>query len=184
MRLQRVRHVLVGAAMLACLGTPTLAEARKPGTGPEPIHDYHFHSWWDFYFPQTSHSAELGVYSGALLLSQQHELFSPDPERVDQGFARLWRVSPDIGLRVGYYPLRFLGLEAEGGVLGLHSKPEVLGRDVDAALHFGAGLEVSVNWRLVLRFDARDIVSWRRRIEPSFGAHSLELALGLAVTFP
>jgi OOP family OmpA-OmpF porin len=138
----------------------------------------------------------------------------------------MWIASPDVGLRVGYFPRRFLGLEAEGGVmpsglrdregsallytargqlvgrlalwrvfpfvlvgggvLGLHSKPAVLGSDVDAALHVGAGAEVFVDRRnrFKVRFDARDLISWRRGTEASFGAHSLELTLGFTVCFP
>ncbi len=167
-------------------------------------------------------AVEFGVYGGVLLLGDHHELFSPDPERVDQGFAPLARVAPDVGLRVGYYPWRWVGIEAEGGVmptrlrdrdgsallytargqlvgrlalwavvpfvvvgggaLGIDSKPGVLGRDVDAALHVGGGLELFIIRQVALRLDVRDVISWRRGVEPSFGAHGLEASLGVTVS--
>jgi OOP family OmpA-OmpF porin len=193
------RRVLTGVTLLASLGVTTSAQAR-PG------------------------AVEFGGYGGVLLLSHEHELFLPNPERPQQGFAPVRVLSPNVGLRLGYYPIPFLGFEAEGGispsrlreregdvllytargqlvgrlalwrvmplllvgggVLGVHSKPELLGDDRDAALHFGGGLDVFVTRRLLLRFDVRDLVSWRHGVEPSFGAHSLEVTLGLSVSLP
>nr|WP_255216389.1 OmpA family protein [Pseudenhygromyxa sp. WMMC2535] len=63
-----------------------------------------------------ANTGEIGIYGGVLLLSADHELFEPDLDQDDQGFRPLRRVNPDLGLRIGYYPLRFFGLEAEGGV--------------------------------------------------------------------
>jgi OOP family OmpA-OmpF porin len=63
------------------------------------------------------HMLELGVYGGIMLLAQTHELFGADLDLPDQGYKPLNRVLPDLGVRVGYYPLRFFGVEAEGGVL-------------------------------------------------------------------
>jgi OOP family OmpA-OmpF porin len=60
---------------------------------------------------------EIGVYGGVMLLAARHELFSPNLDLPDQGYKPLNRLMPDLGARVGYYPLRFFGVEAEGGVL-------------------------------------------------------------------
>jgi OmpA-OmpF porin, OOP family len=60
---------------------------------------------------------ELGVYGGLMLLADTHELFGADAALPLQGYKPLNRVLPDLGLRVGYYPLRYFGVEAEGGVL-------------------------------------------------------------------
>jgi outer membrane protein OmpA-like peptidoglycan-associated protein len=60
---------------------------------------------------------ELGVYGGVMLLAETHELFSADFDLPDQGYKPLNRLMPDFGVRAGYYPLRFFGVEAEGGVL-------------------------------------------------------------------
>lgn len=207
-------------ALLAGLGYAPAAAARKPGViegkpivGKPPP--------WIERAPVDS-TVELGVYGGVLLLSDQHELFSPDPEVIDQGFVPVRPVSPDVGLRVSYFPWRWFGIEAEGGVmparlrdrdgsallytargqlvgrlalwsvvpfvvvgggvLGVDSKPGVLGRDLDAALQVGAGIELFVIPRVALRLDARDVVSWRHGVEPSFGAHSFEATLGLTVS--
>jgi OOP family OmpA-OmpF porin len=63
------------------------------------------------------HMLELGVYGGIMLLAETHELFGADLNLPDQGYKPLNRVIPDLGARIGYYPLRFFGVEAEGGVL-------------------------------------------------------------------
>ncbi len=60
---------------------------------------------------------ELGVYGGALLLAETHELFGADLDLPDQGYKPLRALNPDLGARVGYYPIRFFGVEAEGGVM-------------------------------------------------------------------
>jgi OOP family OmpA-OmpF porin len=60
---------------------------------------------------------EIGVYGGVLIPSRSLELFQADLSLVDQGFKRYKRIAPDFGLRFGYYPIRFFGLEAEGGAM-------------------------------------------------------------------
>ncbi len=60
---------------------------------------------------------ELGVYGGVLLPSRRIELFEADTSLVDQGYKPLASLVPDFGLRLGYFPIRFFGVEAEGGVL-------------------------------------------------------------------
>jgi hypothetical protein len=47
-----------------------------------------------------------------MLPNTEHELY--DRSTTWQPYKK---VAPDIGLRLGYYPLSFLGLEVEGGVM-------------------------------------------------------------------
>jgi OOP family OmpA-OmpF porin len=67
--------------------------------------------WIKRYRP-TRHQLEGGIYGGVLLPNTEHELY--DPSKIWEPYKK---VSPDIGLRLGYYPLSFLGLEIEGGVM-------------------------------------------------------------------
>jgi OOP family OmpA-OmpF porin len=60
---------------------------------------------------------EIGVYGGILVPSRSLELFEADIDLPDQGFKRYERVAGDLGLRLGYYPIRHFGLEAEGGAM-------------------------------------------------------------------
>ena len=60
---------------------------------------------------------ELGVYGGIMLLAESHELFQAARDLPDQGYKPLKRVLPDFGLRAGYYPIRYFGVEAEGGLM-------------------------------------------------------------------
>ncbi len=64
-----------------------------------------------------SRLVELGIYGGVFLLNRDHELFDPRAALPLQGWQPLRRLNPDFGARVGIYPLRFFGLEAEGGAM-------------------------------------------------------------------
>ncbi len=66
--------------------------------------------WIKRYRP-TRNMFEAGLYGGVLLPAKDHELYLPT--ETWQPYAR---VAPDIGLRFGYLPLSFLGIEIEGGV--------------------------------------------------------------------
>ncbi len=62
----------------------------------------------------TRNQIEVGVFGGILVPSKNHELYDPaDPSVTWQPYNK---VAPDIGLRLGYYPLSFLGLEIDGGI--------------------------------------------------------------------
>jgi outer membrane protein OmpA-like peptidoglycan-associated protein len=76
---------------------------------PEP-------KWIKRYRP-TAHQMELGIYGGIMLPNTEHELYAPDPATGGANWASYKKVAPDIGLRFGYYPLPFLGVEVEGGVM-------------------------------------------------------------------
>ncbi len=53
--------------------------------------------------------AEIGAFGGAFVFSKTHDFY--DPATAPQEPLR--RVSPDIGIRAAYFPLSFLGVEAE-----------------------------------------------------------------------
>ena len=82
--------------------------------------------------------AELGVYGGVFFSSPSHELFEADKELEFQGWRAFRLANADLGLRAAYYPLAFLGMELEGGVmplstdaggaLGYHVRGHVLGQ--------------------------------------------------------
>ncbi len=60
------------------------------------------------------HMFEAGVYGGFIAMSTNHELLTTEsPLANDRAIAR---VSPDVGLRLGYYPVRQVGIELEGGL--------------------------------------------------------------------
>jgi OOP family OmpA-OmpF porin len=72
--------------------------------------------WLDRWAPERN-TFEGGVWAGIMIPARDLELFEADRDLPRQGFRTLARVAPDLGLRVGYYPIRFLGLEAEGGAM-------------------------------------------------------------------
>jgi outer membrane protein OmpA-like peptidoglycan-associated protein/opacity protein-like surface antigen len=71
---------------------------------------------WIHRHPPQANTFELGVYGGVWFPSRRLELFQPSGGGVlgnqDFGYA-----AAHVGVRGGYYPLAFLGVEAEGGVL-------------------------------------------------------------------
>ncbi len=72
--------------------------------------------WIERYRP-TRNSWELGIYGGVFLPSPKHEFYAPDINISGYGHQPLARAGADLGLRGGYYPLSFLGIELEAGVM-------------------------------------------------------------------
>lgn len=72
--------------------------------------------WIDRYAPEPM-MLELGVWGGVLFPSPNLELFQADQSLPDQGRKQYNLLAPDVGVRVGFYPLRHFGVEAEGGVM-------------------------------------------------------------------
>ena len=60
---------------------------------------------------------EIGIFGGVLIPARRLELFEADRSLPDQGFKQFNRVAPSVGLRLGYYPIRFFGVEGEAGVM-------------------------------------------------------------------
>lgn len=170
------------------------------------------------------HMLELGLYLGALFPADDHGLYG---EKVAMS-PRPLKTAFDVGLRVAYLPLRFVGIEAEGGlmpskvaytdgdgddvtrramlyalrahvilqlptqlslfvvagggVLGVSSKNNALGKNADGTLHVGGGLKYYIHKKVVLRIDGRDIIgpawtkgmdsgpTWTHHAEFTFGA--------------
>jgi OOP family OmpA-OmpF porin len=205
---------------LALAGPPTEAEP-EPDEAASSSGDRHDRRWINRWAPERN-MLELGIYGGVFFPGPNHELFSPDFDLPNQGHKPLSGVAPDLGARVGYYPLRFLGVEAEGGVmpasiadedgsallytvrghlvaqlpfwnivpfvavgaggLGVSSPRSSLGKDIDPALHWGGGVKLYINRDVMLRFDVRDVVSYKREVENVFVGHNPELLFGLGFT--
>ncbi|MGB1012588.1 MAG: OmpA family protein [Nannocystaceae bacterium] len=62
-----------------------------------------------FRYAPERNMVELGVFGGILIVSDDHDFYHPDTAPQKQ----LWRFGADIGLRAAYFPLSFLGVEAE-----------------------------------------------------------------------
>lgn len=60
---------------------------------------------------------ELGLFLGAMFPSSRHNLEDAATERGDKRHRAFRGVAPDIGGRIGYYPVRYLGLEFEGAYM-------------------------------------------------------------------
>lgn len=74
-------------------------------------------SKWIHRWAPERNMGELGVFGGMYRAGPNHELFEPDPSLPDQGFTDYVGLAAEIGARAGYYPSRFFGFEAEGGVI-------------------------------------------------------------------
>ncbi|MEZ4448794.1 MAG: OmpA family protein [Nannocystaceae bacterium] len=73
--------------------------------------------WIKRYRP-TRNSWELGIYLGLMAPSKRHEFYKADLTMPPDFAHKLYAPAGfDLGARVGYYPLSFLGLELEGGVI-------------------------------------------------------------------
>ncbi len=87
----------------------------KVDTGPRADNTRTTHKtdekWIKRYRP-TRHQMELGIYGGVMLPNTEHELYD-----VNKRWEPYKKVAADLGLRFGYSPLSFLGLEVEGGVM-------------------------------------------------------------------
>jgi outer membrane protein OmpA-like peptidoglycan-associated protein len=81
----------------------------EPAEEPAPRRVKWLHRW-----APTHNYGEIGVFGGLLYFAADHELFDSRAERADFGWLPLRRPNLDVGVRAGYYPLRFVGVEAEG----------------------------------------------------------------------
>ncbi|MBK9757948.1 MAG: OmpA family protein [Nannocystis sp.] len=90
-------------ALAVLLGGPAHAAAPPPADAPA-------RPWIRRFRPQ-AHSLEPGAFVGTLFPSRNHELYQYD--RKWQPYAR---VAPTFGLRLAYFPLRYLGAELEGAL--------------------------------------------------------------------
>ncbi len=116
----------VGTEGPAAAGDVELADSSvgpRTDTGPDAkvsrtdVKDVQRLPWIKRHRP-TNHQMELGIYGGIMLPNEQHELYAPDPAtNGGANWQSFKKIAPDVGLRFGYYPLSFFGLEVEGGVV-------------------------------------------------------------------
>jgi OOP family OmpA-OmpF porin len=97
--------LLAGACTLALASNAQAADEDEKKT-----------KWIKRYAP-TPHMLEIGIFGGIFMPTKRIELFEPNPSLPSQGQRPFRVVNPDIGLRFGYYPLRFFGAELEGAVM-------------------------------------------------------------------
>jgi outer membrane protein OmpA-like peptidoglycan-associated protein len=90
---------------------------------------------------------EVGLYGGLYFMSPSHELFGPDRDLPLQGWKPLRLVNPDLGVRAGYYPIKWFGIEMEGGVIPL--KVDEGDSDFPAGASGGNGMGFTVRGSLV-----------------------------------
>ncbi len=105
-----------GGISLGGDGVETSSDANADGTGsadPDKRKDIR---WIERWKPERG-MVELGVFGGVMFPHPRLELFEPQLDQPDQGFQPLASLAPEVGGRIGYYPLRFFGLEAEGAWL-------------------------------------------------------------------
>jgi len=106
--------VASAAAEPAATTTVTDAETEPPKrTRLSPRKDQ---PWIERWAPEPN-TTEYGVYGGMLVTSRRIELFQADFSLRDQGYRPFARVAPDIGLRAGFFPVRWLGAEIEAGAM-------------------------------------------------------------------
>ena len=121
----RFRSFLLGLGLvMAVAGVAPTASAAAPEPSPDadteddeqPLSKRKDQKWINRWAPERN-TWEVGLFAGVLLPSTRVELFRHDPNRPNFGFVPFSRAAFDLGLRGGYYPLRFLGIEAEAAVM-------------------------------------------------------------------
>ncbi len=170
---------------------------------------------WILRHKPREHDLFLGAFGGVFLPASEIELGDVDKVTADYD-----RVAGQVGIRLGYYPLRHFGMEGElaaiparyqgsrafayaarmqgvlqpgfwritpfavlgGGVLGVTSDPDVVGKEADQALHVGGGVKMLLTQRMQLRVDVRDVIS-PRQTDSQRPVHSPEALLSLSVRF-
>ena len=87
----------------AWAGPPTTAAPASGGAEVKPIRR----------FAPERNMFELGIFGGVMVFSKSHDLYAP---ATTPGEA-IKRPAADLGIRVAFFPLRFLGVEAEFAAL-------------------------------------------------------------------
>ncbi|TPV94464.1 MAG: hypothetical protein B7733_15130 [Myxococcales bacterium FL481] len=105
------------------VGRPAAAANQREPDQKEP--------WIKRHAP-TRNLVELGVFGGVLFPDELLELYEVDFDLEDEGHRKFDSPAPDLGLRVGYYPLAALGIEAEGKAIPFNT-------DNGGALGYGFG---------------------------------------------
>lgn len=105
MTLGRIAPVALAAALV-----PTSATAAGPAED-EAASDVEVDAKWIKRHPPRPRTAELGVFGGFMFPSTRHGLFE---EGLVETRRQYKRTAADFGVRLGFYPIRHFGIEAEG----------------------------------------------------------------------
>ena len=97
----------LSVAALAIVPLAVTSVAHAQPTAPAPLTE---HAPFDNMF-------ELGLYGGVWFPAIPHELYEVRPDELNLGWRQLDDLLPDIGLRFGYYPSKFIGAEIEGSIV-------------------------------------------------------------------
>jgi OOP family OmpA-OmpF porin len=97
-------------------GTETSTEASADTSAEASAESSVEPEYMDRYRP-TPNFFEVGLFGGVFIPSKHHELID---EYAPYQLYR--RAAPELGLRVGYFPLSFLGIEAEGAVIPTNTR--------------------------------------------------------------
>jgi len=106
-----------GGAASPAESSPSATPASSEGTRYSPRDPEPDRKRWIHRYPPQAMTGEVGVFGGVWFPNKRLELYGPDPDLPDEGLQRLSLAAPEIGLRGGFYPLRFLGVEAEAAVM-------------------------------------------------------------------
>jgi len=98
---------------------PRPSRAMADDRGDEPSEVPWIRRW-----APTRNEVEVGAYGGAFLLSPDHELYQTQLDPAVDPSSGSPTASGSLGARVGYAPLRFLAVEAEGGAAPSRALPE------------------------------------------------------------
>jgi hypothetical protein len=131
--------------------------------------------------PNAALGLRAGFYPLAHLGIEAEAGFSPAQLRDEPGAALVYSVRGQLVAQLGLWsitPFVLIG----AGTLGIASKPEVLGREFDPAVHFGGGLKFAINRWIALRIDLRDLVSDKQGVASPLAAHNLEASASLTFT--
>jgi len=95
---------LASIVLSLCLAPPASASAETSADAAPPK------SGWVHAFVPRRRQWELGLFSGVMIVGDRHDFY--DPATAPQ--VSLGRTAPMAGLRAAYFPLSFIGVEAEG----------------------------------------------------------------------
>ena len=96
--------------------TATTTDVAAPPAPRQRLSKRRDRKWLHRWAPENN-TFEGGIFAGIMIPARDLELFEADRDLPRQGFRTLGRVAPEIGGRLGYYPIRWVGIEAEGGAM-------------------------------------------------------------------
>ncbi len=99
------------------------AEAKADGSADAEVHDpKRKHIPWIKRWAPEDRMSEIGIFGGVALIADDHELYQFDADlSPNGGWKSVNGVQPDIGARLGFYPIRHFGVEAEFAAIPMAS---------------------------------------------------------------